>query len=208
MKIMKMLAVTALTMAAVESRADIGVSWSSTTYFLKAGGNVANYPADYLPTNTLRILIWSLNAPPAANYANPTTGIGANEYILATVNSGSDDSGLLDLSAPPMVRADADVGGNNINNGYIYSRIFSSNAPVAGEWYFQSLVNLAPTLTSYDSMNPATILEHITSDVNSDPLREMGVGSGMYTVIPEPGTLLLALPFFGVMAVRRLRRQD
>lgn len=210
-KTLRMLVAAACLMAAGDSFASIGVAWSSTTYFYKNGGNPANYPADYLPTDALRILIWSANLPPTVGYALPTTGIGANEYILQTVNSGS-DSGTLDLTAADIVKNNTDVGGNNINNGYLYSRIFSSGSPVAGEWYFQSAY-IGPTLAVYDAMNPATTIHHISSDVDTYPELEMGAGgaqSGMFQVqaIPEPGTLLLALPFFGVMAVRRLRKQD
>ena len=217
MKTFRIMAIVACLMIAGSAYADVAIRWESTTYFMLAGGNPANYPGDYLPTNALRLLIWSASAPPTTDYAAAGTGIGAGEYILwstATdplrVGDTVGDSGRFDFSGTAIVKGDAAVGGNNINSGYIYSRIFSSSAAVAGQYYYQSQVSLGPTIAEYDILNPATILQHITSstaflelvDTNAIP------PNGMYTVIPEPGSLLLAFPVLGVMAVRRMRKRD
>lgn len=213
------LAVMSCLMLTASAHADEGIRWRSYTYFLKVGGNPANYPADYIPADTLRLLIWSASAPPVVDYAQSSTGIGAGEYILwssavdplragDTVTSG----GVFNFSATPIVKTDAAVGGNNINAGYIYSRIFSSVNPVAGSYYYQSLANFGPAITEYNAVDLNTILAHNTTSVEevlelldtNNPTAQ----NGMYTVVPEPGSLLLAFPVLGVMAVRRMRRRD
>ena len=217
MKTFRIMAIAACLMIAGSAFADVAIQWKSTTYFMLAGGNPATYPGDYLPTNALRLLIWSASAPPTTDYAAAGTGIGAGEYILwstATdpLRAGDtiNDSARFNFSGTAIIKGDADVGGNNINNGYIYSRIFSSSAAVAGQYYYQSQANLGPTITEYDPLIPTSNLEHTTSNVAFLELVDTNAvpPNGMYTVIPEPGSLLLAFPVLGVMAVRRMRKRD
>ncbi|MBP7274793.1 MAG: hypothetical protein KBA51_01160 [Kiritimatiellae bacterium] len=218
MKIIKMLVVVSCLMLAGVAHADVAILWSSTTYFLLAGGDPMDYPADYVPADTLRLLIWSASAPPAVDYAKAGTGIGDGEYILWSsvadpVRPGDNvyDSGRFNFSGTAIIKDNSAVGGNNINSGYIYSRIFSSSVPVAGQYYFQSLTALGPMLADYDPLVPGSTLDHVTSAVPNLELVDTNnptAQNGMYTVVPEPGSLLLAFPVLGVMAVRRMRRRD
>lgn len=75
---------------------------------------------------------------------------------------------------------------------------------MAGEWYFQSPVFLGPNITVYDLQSPATIQEHITADVMDVAIPEMGVGSNMYQVIPEPSVFAL-LGLGGLFVIIRRR---
>ncbi len=201
-----------LVLSGFTARAQVGILWDSTTYFLQEGGNSANYPADYLGADAVHILIWSQVAPPNTNYAQPGTGIGSGEFVLwssaETLRIGDvrTDSGRFDYSNSPLAFDDSDVGGADINDGYIYSRIFQNSTISGSDWYYQSEVFLASPLGAYDPLSVGTALSHTTSDALSQSLREMGVGSGMYQVIPEPTTFGFLLIGGAMLWIRRLRR--
>ena len=193
--------------------ADLAVKYESQTYFYKSGEDGSDYPADYLPSDALHVLIWSPTAPPEINYARPGTGVGSGEYVLYSSNVDAlrptdlrFDSGRFDYTSDPLVFSDADVGDVDINTGYVYSRIFSTSAPEVGSWYYQTQVVQGPALTEYNALSPDSIFNHTTSSSAEAPSRGMGIGSGMYQVIPEPATGVLALTALGMMIYRRTRK--
>ncbi|MBP7274795.1 MAG: PEP-CTERM sorting domain-containing protein [Kiritimatiellae bacterium] len=212
-----MLCVAGLTASAL---ADIAVAYKSTMYFVDNGAtDPLVYPDDYLPEDALHILIWSPLGVPAFDYAQPGTGVGGGnpdyvEYVLYSSNvdeiraehdDSRDDSGRFDYSGFAFVFNDSDVGGLDINSGYLYSRIFSTSNPAAGSWYYQSEAVQGPSLAEYVPLNPI-ILEHTTSLATGElQQRQMGVGTGMYQVIPEPATGVLALTALGMLIYRRRR---
>lgn len=196
----KTAAIIAVCMMALGAYADISVRWSSSTYFLLSGGDPVAYPADYVPTDALHILIWSASAAPTTDYAQPGTGVGAGEIVLWQSPAAMTAGGVFDYGGSPETFTDADVGGSDINSGYLFSRIFSSSSPAASEWYFQSAA-VSPNLPEFDPFVIATIMDHVTSSAVSG---EMSVGSGMYQVVPEPS--VIAFLGLGGLALAARRR--
>jgi hypothetical protein len=196
--------------AAAHAHAQIAINWSSTSYFLQEGGDSANYPGDYLGSDAFHVLVWSASAAPEVAYAQATTGIGAGELVLwssAEAPRGAadtrEDSARFNYAEAPLVFEDADVGGADINAGYVYSRIFENSTAGVGDWYYQSQANLGDAIPEYDFQAPVTIQNHRTANASDTALIEMGVGAGMYQVIPEPSVMAL-LGFGGlVLAIRR-----
>jgi hypothetical protein len=183
--------------------ADISVAWDSDTYFYLNGGDAGEYPGDYVPVDALHVLIWSSTAAPSTNWAT-LSGVGDDEFALWNTPEDMDAAGgIFNYIPTPQTFTDADVGGADINSGYLYSRIFSSANLSTNDWYFQSAA-IGPGLTEtiVDGV-PTLPINHTTSDFDDNSTLEMGVGAGMYQVIPEPSVMAL-LGFGGlVLAIRR-----
>jgi hypothetical protein len=94
----------------------------------------------------------------------------------------------------------SDVGGNNINSGYLYSRIIENSSPDPNTYYWQSVIT-GPGLTVYDEMNPATEIAHVTAP--NPPV----TSTCNLPMVPEPGTMGLVLAGLGMIALRRFRRK-
>lgn len=193
--------------------ADIAIEYKSESYFYGFGEDGLDYPSDYLPADALHVLIWSPTAPPEINYALPGSGVGSGEHVLYSSNVAAlrpndmrNDSGRFNYTIDPLIFTDADVGDVDINTGYVYSRIFSTSAPGVGSWYYQTQVVQGPALAEYNALSPDSIFNHTTSSSAEAPSRGMGIGSGMYQVIPEPATGVLALTALGMMIYRRTRK--
>jgi hypothetical protein len=183
-----------LLVAVSAAQADIAVRWKSTSYMKDHNGTYLN------GVTTIHQLIWSLSNPSSyvARYNTPNY-LAPGEYLL---NQGTTtDYGRFDYSGSAPVYDNSDVGGNNINSGYLYSRIIENNSPDPNTYYWQSVIT-GPGLTVYDEMNPdGTIITHITAPA---PPTSSQCNIQM---IPEPGTMGLVLAGLGMIALRRFRRK-
>ena len=208
-----------LGMATVGAKADIAVNWSSDSWFSPfgvvpgLGENPTANPASFIPANAYHVLIWSMSAPPTGAYAQAGDGLGAGEVAIwdstQGLRVGDTRGGGGEFNYTPggeVVLTDAQAGGT-ATAGYVYSRIFSNSTVSVGDWYYQSESYLSPGLDQYDA-DPPGILTHTTSAFGIYGDRTMGDGTGMYQVIPEPGTLMFSLSALGVLAVRRLRQRN
>lgn len=210
----KLLLVVLLGMLSAGARADIGVDWSSDSWFSPFGvfpdpdtTNPTDDPSLYIPQNAYHVLIWSMSFPPIGAYATAGTGLGAGEIKIwdskETARSGDtrEGGGQFNYSTVAIVFTDAQAGGT-ATAGYVYSRIFSNSTVSAGDWYYQSQAFEVPPLLQYTVEAPNTFI-HITSNWETYGDRTMGSGLSMYQVIPEPGTLLLTLPAAALIFIRR-----
>jgi hypothetical protein len=150
------------------------------------------------------VLVWSTSAPAQVNYAQPGTGIGDNEWALITASGGIGGQ----FSYDGLIFTDTDVGGNSINSGYVYSRIFQANTITAGDRYFQSPTWLGPTIPLYVT-DP---VESPPTDHNASFPREGQVFMDLsaadvdvFTVVPEPSVMAL-MGLGGLLVAIRRRR--
>lgn len=180
------------------ANAQIGILWDSQTFFALPGFVGSTEINEYVQPGALHVLIWSTTAPPAEDWANPNgDGSGAGEWVLFSGTAAA-VGGDFDYRSSPLIFNDADVGGNDINSGYVYSRIFEGPTPTPESWYYQSLVNPEPTLIAYDAMNaPSTTLDHRAASGTPFPGPALGdtsdpiYGAGMFQVIPEPSVFAM-----------------
>jgi hypothetical protein len=204
---------SALTVAfATLSSAQVGIEWNSTRYFYQSNGT------DQLTNTAVHLLLWSATDPAAnALSVQPGTGTATGEFILHSnsdsLRSGDvrEEWGRFTYATTPLVFSDADVGNADINNGYVFSRIFEYDTISAGNWFFQSPNFLSPVITTYNPMDTGTIMPHLTADFSYASVQTMGQGSDMFTVIPEPGTmafLVLGVLTLGARRYLRTRRDD
>jgi hypothetical protein len=98
-----------------------------------------------------------------------------------------------------LVFSNANVSGNNINNGYLYSRIFQDLTPTNGMWYLQS-APVGAVLTAYDPLNPlSTITYDSTPGEVAFELNQ--------PVIPEPATwAFVGLGALAIFVRRRMKK--
>jgi hypothetical protein len=148
----------------------IGIDWRHSGY-LADENQSWDSTDDYYS-----LLIWSASSPSGtANLYSMSYGLLAGEYLLS--GPVESDFGYFD-STGTLVLSDSDVGGADINNGYIFARVFNP----AGTYYWQSTA-LSPIHIAYDSQSTGTVIDGNLLTGNTD-----------YTDIqaaPEPGTMAL-----------------
>jgi hypothetical protein len=181
---------------------DIGVKWLSSAGFY---GNPGSWAAGPYPDSLgLRQLLWSPNDPSAYTVNSSGFAVGQTEFLLATyAPGGGSDYGQWNegQTSSPILRNNANVGGANINNGYLYSRVFIDPVPDANDYYYQSPA-AGPSLTVYDPFNIATLITHDSSfTALGEPVQLNR------QVVPEPSVLAFFAIGSAVAAVRRMRKQ-
>ena len=67
-------------------------------------------------------------------YLDPATA-GNTEFVVASFTKQAQFGSFTSIE---FVAFDADVGGNDVTQGYVYARVFQSNIPTAGDRYIQS----------------------------------------------------------------------
>lgn len=199
--------------------ADISINLTCATgAMLIHNGTV--YPGDQLAAGSMIQLIWSLaNAYTASGNPVSQTDAQGNTIVQPTLFSpstyllwtgyipgsswGADLDGTFDYD-------NADVGGNNVNAGYVYARVFDSANPSEGSWYASSLIyNTAgfAQATNVPKPTPDQV------EMADGPGSTFDEGAGGYylplnqgQVVPEPTTLALALAGLGLLVYRRFRK--
>lgn len=128
----KLITIIVSLLLAYQAKATISVNFDSVA------GGVANTGgttlADLFSGSSLLQLIWS--PVDAYSVLNPIAGVVDSGYFILW--SGTISGGVVGGDADSgAVYSNANVGGANINNGFIYGRVFSSTAPIAGDYYAQ-----------------------------------------------------------------------
>lgn len=179
------LAVGLLMVGGIGSNADIGFQFQGRGGYLPGGSfEVGPWP----DVGSYYQVLWSADEPSAIVVDQ---GLVATSEMVLYENWTVKPYGYFDPT-PLIVVRDAQVP--NVNtSGYLYTRLYSDAAPVAGTYFTQSPGVPNSTLPVYDAQNPATIAL-LVSPVGLEL-------SG--TVIPEPSTgILLALSGL-VLVIRR-----
>ena len=188
----------------VNSHADIAYQLASSGVH-QSGGSWAGGP--YTEAGFLYQAIWS-DVDPSGHQAGPGGTLingGANEFVLFS-RAGAHGYGNIQYADTPgsdTQNNDSAVGGNDINNGFLYFRIFATAAAEAGDELYQSAATVTSSgLADVDLSNPP---------INPGDIAQINVTGGgpqamNGTVVPEPTTMAL-LVLSGVMiALRRTRR--
>jgi hypothetical protein len=180
------------------------------------GGPIVPFDADPSTRPALYQVLWSLDDP--AGYMAVPGGDGianANVYLLdSVVNDGRQGAGgaysgfygqLYSGNIAGSAFGDSAVGGNDINNGYLFSRVFENPTIGGGDWYRQDTI-AGPTLPpTVDGMgNPQLPVVSALFPSIAGP----GNPVSLDRVVPEPGTILLIAIGVGTIFVRRMRRSD
>lgn len=230
MRLWTKLAVVAvsLTLVAGGAVADISIVLNTDLGALMIHNGGTTYPDNALPSGSMIQVIWStVNAyagsgTPFAqsdaqgnNIVQPSM-IGSGYYLLwtgytpvsanpGTIESGADIDGNFDYD-------NADVGGNNINSGYLYVRIFEAADPALGTWYASSQIYNTSTFAVRPPPPGDPIPAATFVDVCDSAPSAIEEGGGFWNqanhgqVVPEPSTMALALAGVGLLIYRRFRK--
>lgn len=200
--------VAALFMTGI-ARGDISVALNVLSgVFLNHGGTSLN---DMWGGGGLMQLIWST----VPEYSPSTTPVGgqpgviANYWVLWSGTIGPPEEWANDHDGG-VNYSNADVGGNNINAGYIYARVFEIASPVIGTWYASSLIYSTANFGQATNI-PPPVPDAVDMTDGTDSWYDTDLGFRLQPldhgqVVPEPSTLALALAGVGLLVYRRLRK--
>lgn len=184
-----------------------GSAQASISVNLKKTFNIwADSGGTVLPVGSLVHLVWSADdvysAPTGGSIPSVGDQYAGGDYLLfsAATTATSGWSGDFDGSA---TYNNGNVGGANINLGYVYAFVFQDGVPQAGDWYARSAMITGLGDASLPTPPPPDSL-----DVSPSSVARMVVhpASGGYQVVPEPSTVGLLLVGIGLVAARRFRR--
>jgi hypothetical protein len=196
----KIIAATAIAMMAGIASADFAITWlSNQGPVIKNGGTIAG---PYAENGNLVQLIWTASAPVFGDSkADVNGGLAAGEFLLQSTVT-KDGYGFFQSLVGTVTYGNAVVGGSNINSGYVFTRIFDSAAPAAGEWYVDTgLINTSAW--TYDPTNVNTV--YAANVVSGSGLV---ISSNNTQVIPEPGTIgMMGIAGIGMFLARKKARR-
>ena len=209
MRLMRYVAVIGMVAAfgSISSRADIAYQLAASGTFADGGSFAAGAYADL---GFLYQAIWGPSEPTEA--ATPGGGVESGHFVLFSSNASTPIAGAptnygyiyySDQAASETQHTDSDVGGANINNGFVYFRLFDTAAANGGDRYYQSTSIATSTLPNVDLSSPPIPPAGIV------PLNATGkdIPQAMTgTVVPEPTTLALIALSGMMIAIRRARR--
>ena len=183
--------------------ADLSVSWKNSNVGLQSDGT-------YLPDGTLIQLIWSANGiTTQTNMPYQVEGGArlAGEFLLSsrvteTVNGDSNYGLWNQESGNAPVYDNSDVGGANINSGYFFTRVFTSDGSV-GE-YFLDTGQVDASLYVYDAQNASTIYKENAIPGGAGSTLDLNSRGTLVAAVPEPATFsLIAIAGLGAFFMRR-----
>ena len=208
MRLMRYVAVIGMVAAfgSISSRADIAYQLAASGTF-DDGGSFAAGP--YADLGFLYQAIWGPSAPTEA--ATEGGGVESGHFVLFSSYAGTPIAGYAenfgyiyysDQPASATQHNDSDVGGADINNGFVYFRLFDTAAANAGDRYYQSTPIATSGLPDVDLSSPPIPPSGIVG-LNATGGAKVAMTG---TVVPEPTTLALIALSGMMIAIRRARR--
>jgi hypothetical protein len=202
-KSMAILSAVALMVAGAS--ADLGVSFSNSDLFIANVGTDTGTdfdPASYLSDGSIAQLIWSADAPAGAM---PGVDVGgtmlAGEFLLSTINLNTLAYGAWG-PGPGLTYTSADVGGADINAGYIYARVFEG-VGAANEYYYTSTKVIDTANWVLVGTDPSTVYSASVPEAGIINIDAQGT-----QVVPEPATIgLMGIAGLGMFLARRKTRR-
>lgn len=186
-----------------QSNATISVNFDSVAGGVASTGGTSL--GDLYGGSSLLQLIWSsVNAYSSDNAVGGS--VDAGYFILW---SGTFSGGVVGGDADGgAVYSNADVGGSNINAGYIYGRVFTSTSPILGEYFGQSaLVSTAspfPDASSNPTPPPGQLDLISGPSIVYDGPNDLFMLPMNIEIVPEPS--VLAFVGLGGLALAARRR--
>jgi hypothetical protein len=193
----KSVIVAVLAIAACVSYADLNVGFRASEGFYEHTGATSIVPAGSGDSLLVQLLASPDTTQDQAyagetHYLDPT---GNDVWLMDYVWTEGTGEGSEWANFPSQQY----LGGTYNDGWYIYARIFESDSPVAGTWYFAGPADLQQDTT----VPPGTPQDY---NMNSGP----GFGDTpdqQVAVIPEPSTIMLALVGCLPIVARIIRRR-
>lgn len=187
-----------LAVLSMAAQASIGIDWQAGGGFYANGTTGANDPGDWVGNafgSTTAQLMWSADANPDQLISAAPEDIILNTHSPASVYGDF-------TSRPTTIFEDANFGGVDLSNGFVYARVFEGPAPIPGRYYF------ATTPFAANEYNPgAPQLQVLDMNANPSPGAAFSGSNELdLLIVPEPSVLA----FLGLgglaLALRRNRK--
>ena len=182
----------------IKANADIGIQFFATgtgSAIMKSGETTLSI-SSLLGAGNLVQLVWSTSN---SGYQSDNLDSGLKnpgEFILDNTTTSFGGQ----FNAGVSFYTNDDVNGLNIDNGYLFARVFESPAPTSGDYFLE--------MGLIHSSN-AVVQSHIYGDSYTASLNNLGdtaidSQSTIVGVIPEPTTVsLIGISTIGLAAYRR-----
>lgn len=199
----KVLAVVgAVLLGVATSHATIQVQWTSLDGVLNPGGGTLN-------SGNLIQLMWSPTDPVGSlgvNAADITGNFGSSLVIWTSTTPAV----VIDGASGNITEQSLSITEATLLNGYVYVRLFSSAAPVIGDYFAISTI-AGPGLGDMDPAvgNPVPTSVSLDQDVNTeDPFQGIGTNPQIdwVQIVPEPSVLAFLGIGAALVGIRRMRR--
>lgn len=193
--------VAALIIGATAAHATIQVLWQSVDGVLDPLGNP-------LPAGSLVQLLWSATDPSGSLGVNPSDITGNFGGAQVVWTSTTPFNVAIDGSSGLIPEGDLGVSEPTLLAGYVYVRVFSSAAPVIGDYF--AITSIANPLGDMDPVSGGPVPTQVDLSDNLDGNPFSGIGTNpqldWVQIVPEPSVLALAGLGALLVAVRRFRR--
>ncbi len=201
----KVMAVLAIASCVGVASADIALDYWNDAGVLNGGF----LGADGFGTATAQ-LIWSATAPAldGSMFVDSAYGLNSGEYLLQTVNTSAGYAGTWSDQASSLsglLFGDSDVGGSDINTGYLYVR-FYDDAFGNGSYGLVQAIDVSGSLTEFDALTPSTT--YSSNGLLGGTIVDAAGTAGQFEVVPEPATIgLMGIAGLGMFLARRKARR-
>ena len=195
---MKKLVLTILVLS-LNTNADIGIHFFASGNVILKSGETSLSISSVLGTGNLVQLVWSTSNLGYQNDNLDQSLVNTGEVILDTTTTSFGGS----FNAGTSFYTNADVNGLNVDNGYLFARVFESSNPSSGD-YFLEMGLLQASNVVVD--NPV-YGENYSISLNDLGDVSIDSQSTIVGVIPEPTTVsLIGVSFIGLALHRRRSR--
>ncbi len=180
----------------IKANADIGIHFFANSNAIMKPGETTLSISSVLGAGNYVQLVWSTSDSGYQSDNLDSSLDNSGEVILATTTTSF--GGL--FNAGTSFYTNDDVGGLNIDDGYLFARVFESAAPTSGDYFLE--------MGLIHSSN-AVVQSHIYGDSYATSLNNLGdtaidSQSTIVGVIPEPTTVsLIGISTIGLAAYRR-----
>ena len=180
----------------LKANADIGIHFFASGNAILKSGETSLSMSSVLGAGNLVQLVWSTSNWGYQNNNLDLSLINTGETILDTTTTSFGGS----FNAGTSFYTNDDVNGLNINNGYLFARVFESSNPSNGDYFLE----MGLLHSSNVVVNSSVYGENYSRSLNDLGDVPIDSQSTIVGIIPEPATVsLIGISFVGLTIYRR-----
>ena len=185
-----------LLVCSLKTNADIGIHFFASGNAILKSGETSLSMSSVLGAGNLVQLVWSTSNWGYQNNNLDLSLVNTGETILDTTTTSFGGS----FNAGTSFYTNDDVNGLNINDGYLFARVFESSNPSNGD-YFLEMGLLHSSNVVVNSPVYGENYSRSLNDLGDGPIDSQSTIVG---IIPEPATVsLIGIRFVGLTIYRR-----
>ena len=180
----------------LKTNADIGIHFFASGNAILKSGETSLSMSSVLSAGNLVQLVWSTSNWGYQNNNLDLSLVNTGETILDTTTTSFGGS----FNAGTSFYTNDDVNGLNINDGYLFARVFESSNPSNGDYFLE----MGLLHSSNVVVNSPVYGENYSRSLNDLGDVPIDSQSTIVGIIPEPATVsLIGISFVGLTIYRR-----